>query len=66
MITATFPLLCDVGDIWILHRESEFKGQTTYAEVLCLAEGARGADTEGYRSEFINLVKSAAGGRKVK
>jgi Ca-activated chloride channel family protein len=54
-----FRFASAVAAYGMLLRDSEFKGQATYAEVLRLAEGARGSDTEGCRIEFISLVKSS-------
>jgi len=48
-----------VASFGMLLRDSEFKGSTTIDNVLSLAQGAKGADAEGYRIEFINLVKSS-------
>ena len=45
----------------MLLRESEHKGSSGFAEVLSLAEGARGQDREGYRAEFVGLVRAAEG-----
>lgn len=42
-----------------LLRNSSFKGNITYNEVLQLASSAKGEDKEGYRAEFIQLVKKA-------
>lgn len=42
----------------LLRGDSEVGG-ATYADVLKLAEGAKGKDSFGYRAEFINLVKLA-------
>ena len=39
-------------------RESEYVKDFTREEVLSLAIGAKGVDKEGYRIEFINMVKS--------
>lgn len=41
----------------MLMRDSEFKGKTSLESVLRLAEQGKGADAEGYREEFIALVK---------
>ena len=43
----------------MLHK-SEFNKTGTYAQVISMAKGAVGADPEGYRKEFISLVKKAA------
>ncbi len=47
-----------VAGFGMLLRDSEFKGTLTLAQVLTLAESAQGKDEEGYRSEFIRLLKS--------
>jgi Ca-activated chloride channel family protein len=31
----------------------------TYDEIKFLAQGARGADADGYRAEFIQLINAA-------
>jgi Ca-activated chloride channel homolog len=41
-----------------LLRESQYKGVGDYKMVLNLAERSKGSDTEGYRSEFMRLVKT--------
>jgi len=33
--------------------------ETSYADIAALANGARGADREGYRAEFVKLVRMA-------
>jgi Ca-activated chloride channel homolog len=38
-------------------RDSEFKGKTSLESISRLAEQGKGADAEGYREEFIALVK---------
>ncbi|HHG86401.1 MAG TPA: VWA domain-containing protein [Bacteroidetes bacterium] len=48
-----------VAEFSLILRDSKFKANATYAQVLDLAQGAIGTDTEGYRSEFIGLVKRA-------
>lgn len=47
-----------VAGFGMILRESEYSNMYTYGEVLQLAAGARGTDKEGYRIEFINLVKA--------
>lgn len=54
-----FKMASAVAAFGMLLRNSEFKGKATYAQVLALAESAIGADQEGYRAEFIQLVKKA-------
>jgi len=43
----------------MLLRGSKYKGDLTFEKVLTLAQDAKGADAEGYRAEFITLVKKA-------
>jgi Ca-activated chloride channel family protein len=54
-----FKMVAAVAAFGMLLRNSEFKGKATYAQVLSLAESAKGEDKEGYRAEFIQLVKKA-------
>ncbi len=49
-------------------RDSPYKGNATLGSVLELAEAGKGEDKQGYRAEFIELVRTARGlveGRKV-
>jgi Ca-activated chloride channel family protein len=52
-----FRFAAAVAEYGMLLRNSEFKGQSSYAQALSLARGARGADENGYRSEFIKLME---------
>jgi Ca-activated chloride channel family protein len=54
-----FRFSAAVAEFGLLLRDSEFKAQSAYEHLLELAQGARGADKEGYRAEFIQLVKTA-------
>jgi len=54
-----FRFAAAVTEFGLLLRNSEFKGTASYDEVLSLGARAMGSDTEGYRTEFITLVKSA-------
>lgn len=47
-----------VASFGMLLRESEFKGNATYALVKKWAGDAQGSDQQGYRAEFIKLVES--------
>ncbi|WAC13609.1 YfbK domain-containing protein [Dyadobacter pollutisoli] len=47
-----------VAEFGLLLRNSEFKGKSSYANVIARAKGAFGKDEEGYRSEFVRLVKT--------
>ncbi|MCH8955629.1 VWA domain-containing protein [candidate division KSB1 bacterium] len=55
-----FKFASAVAEFGMLLRDSEFKGQASYENVLSLANSAKGSDSEGYRSEFVQLVKKAS------
>ncbi len=55
-----FRFATSVAEFGMLLRDSEYKGQASYADVLSRARGARGGDEEGYRAEFLRLVEMAA------
>ena len=40
-------------------RDSKYKGNFNFKEVIDLANGLKGSDTEGYRQEFIDLVEKS-------
>jgi Ca-activated chloride channel family protein len=48
-----------VAQFGMLLRSSKFSGSANYDNVIELAVSAKGQDPEGYRSEFIQLVKKA-------
>ncbi|GGB87174.1 hypothetical protein GCM10011325_13440 [Dyadobacter sediminis] len=48
-----------VAEFGLLLRNSEYKGSASYRTVIQNAKNALGKDEEGYRSEFIKLVKTA-------
>ncbi len=47
-----------VAAFGMILRDSKFCGTTSRSDVISLASGARGTDTDGYRAEFIRLVQS--------
>lgn len=49
-----------VASFGMLLRNSAFKGTSSYANVLVMAQAATSFDKEGYRKEFIDLVKLAS------
>jgi Ca-activated chloride channel family protein len=53
-----FKWSASVAAFGMLLRESEHCKDFTYDRVVQLAQQARGVDAEGYRIEFINMVKS--------
>jgi Ca-activated chloride channel family protein len=48
-----------VIEFGMLLRDSEYKGKASYSRVLSQAKEAKGEDINGYRAEFIQLVKKA-------
>ena len=54
-----FRFAAAVAEFGMLLRNSEFKSKASFNNVLMLAGRSKGLDEEGYRSEFIQLVKSA-------
>jgi Ca-activated chloride channel family protein len=54
-----FRFSASVAGFGLMLRESQYKGDLTYNEILKMAQNAVGSDKEGYRSEFIQLVEKA-------
>jgi Ca-activated chloride channel family protein len=54
-----FRFSAAVAEFGLLLRNSEFKQQASYQQVINLAGSAKGNDLNGYRSEFVQLVQSA-------
>ncbi|MBC6110726.1 von Willebrand factor type A domain-containing protein [Pedobacter fastidiosus] len=54
-----FRFAAAVAEFGMILRKSSFKQNATFEQVITLAENAKGKDKEGYRSEFLSLVKSA-------
>lgn len=52
-----FRFAVSVAQWGLLLRKSEFKGEATYEQVIQTAQNALAKDPEGYRSEFVRLVK---------
>ncbi|KOY84866.1 hypothetical protein AD998_00730 [bacterium 336/3] len=48
-----------VAAFGMVMRDSEFKGNATLDQALQMAESAKGDDKEGYRTEFIRMIRSA-------
>lgn len=55
-----FRFAAAVASFGMLLRNSEFRGSTTIDSILNLAKNTKGSDDEGYRAEFIQLVKTTA------
>lgn len=54
-----FRFSAAVTEFGLLLRNSDYKKNGNYSQVILLAKSAKGKDPNGYRSEFINLVESA-------
>ncbi|MEB3225584.1 MAG: YfbK domain-containing protein [Synechococcus sp.] len=54
-----FRFAAAVAEFGMLLRDSPYRGESSFDQVLAIAQGSKGADPEGYRSEFIQLVKTA-------
>ena len=59
-LSENYRFAAAVASFGMLLRDSKFKQQASYGTVIKLAAGAVGKDAEGYRKEFIQLVKTAA------
>ncbi|MBS1734348.1 MAG: VWA domain-containing protein, partial [Bacteroidetes bacterium] len=53
-----------VAEFGMLLRESAFRADASYQQVLELARAASGDDEEGYRAEFLKLVEKAGALKK--
>ena len=56
-----FRFAASVAEFGMLLRNSQFKADADFASVKQIAQSALGNDEEGYRQEFIKLVRTAAG-----
>lgn len=54
-----FRFAAGVAGFGMILRDSGYKGDLNYADVLAMAKGARGTDENGLRAEFIRLVEAA-------
>jgi Ca-activated chloride channel family protein len=55
-----FRFSAAVAVFGMILRDSDYKGDFTYEDVITLAKDSRGEDRNGYRGEFIRLVKTCA------
>lgn len=54
-----FRFAAAVAEFGLILRNSQYKEDASMEQVIAMAKGARGEDEEGYRSEFMKLVKLA-------
>lgn len=57
--STNFRFAAAVAQFGMLLSNSEFKQSSSYASTLQLAKDAIGKDAEGYRNEFVQLLKNA-------
>jgi Ca-activated chloride channel family protein len=57
--SADFQFAAAVAGFGLLLRDSQYKGNLTYAAVLELAQSGIGQDQHGYRAEFLELARRA-------
>jgi Ca-activated chloride channel family protein len=55
--TEDFRFAAAVAGFGMLLRDSQFKGDLTFKDVMTIAENALGHDEHGYRSEFSEMVR---------
>ena len=54
-----FRFSAAVAEFGLILRNSQYKEDASMEQVIALAKDAKGQDEEGYRSEFIKMVKLA-------
>ncbi len=54
-----FRFSAAVAEFGLILRDSEFKGNSSFEGIISLAQMGRGEDPEGYRGEFVKLVRTA-------
>ena len=54
-----FRFSASIAEFGLILRNSQYKEDASMEEVIAMAKSARGEDEEGYRSEFLKLVKLA-------
>jgi Ca-activated chloride channel family protein len=59
-VSGDFQFAAAVAGFGLLLRDSQYKGNLTFAAVLELAQSALGTDEYGYRAEFLEMVRRAA------
>ncbi|MFN8205992.1 MAG: von Willebrand factor type A domain-containing protein [Bacteroidales bacterium] len=58
--STSFRFSASVAGFGMLLRDSEYKGDLSFEQVTGWAKASKGEDEEGYRAEFIGLIKTAA------
>ncbi len=55
-----FRFSAAVASFGMLLRDSEYKQQSSWQQVISMAKSAKGNDVNHYRGEFIKLVQAAS------
>jgi Ca-activated chloride channel family protein len=55
-----FRFAAAVAEMGMLLRDSEYKGSSSFSQLISMASSALSNDPDGYRKEFIELAKKAA------
>ena len=55
--TENFRFSAAVAEFGLLLRNSKYKGDASFDQVINMAKAAKGNDSDGYRAEFISLVE---------
>ncbi len=58
-LSQNYLFASSVIEFGLLLRRSEFKGTSSFSEMISRAKRAKGTDNEGYRAEFIRLAEIA-------
>jgi len=58
-VSDDFKFAAAVAEFGLLLRDSQYKQNASYEQVIALAKSAKGKDDEGYRAEFVRLAESA-------
>jgi Ca-activated chloride channel family protein len=54
-----FRFSAAVAEFGMILRDSKFKASSSFTQVIEMANNAKGKDEEGYRAEFVKLVKTS-------
>jgi Ca-activated chloride channel homolog len=54
-----FRFSAAAAGLGMLLRESQYRGELGFDQVIAMARGAQGRDAEGHRAEFIRLAETA-------
>lgn len=60
-VSSDFRFAAAVAMFGQLLRDSDFKGDATYTQVIAMVKTALDNDERGYRREFLRLVETADG-----